>query len=344
MMAFGRAGIHTLAVALLLMGASPESSAQQPDEPTADTSEVGYLVVKAPPRIDSLYVVVDRNFDAPYYVENGDSLALPTGDRYVTLAMKQTRDLSFVATIQAGKIEPANANLIREEDQDLYLAESSYPVLRSGTNLLVITDRDSRIQVDGEPQGTGRARLRVSAGTHRIETVHPEAGRTERIVTVQTDPPRLTRPVMYNKPSWRAVQYRSAVPGLAQLYKENTVKGLSLLAGFVVTSAVATQQSLVFSNQDQEYEEARREYENASTEEEALRLGNKTERLYENARGAYWRRNALLGAAAGIYLYSVFDAWLNQPEGGYRTPLSQRATIEPLLGTRRQGVRLVVQF
>lgn len=311
----------------------------------SDTAGFGYLTVKMGEHVDSLYVIVDQRYSSPHFIANGKTVALPAGERYLTVATKRTRDLSFSATVRADEADTVRVSLISEPSREEYLNRSSYPVLRSGgANLLVLTDRDSRVFVDDVPQGMGAAQLRVSPGRHFVRTVHAESGHTEREVFVQGDPPRLTRTEMHNKPSRAKIRLGSLVPGLGQLYKRQNVKGLALLGGFVVTAVGGAQQHLAFLDRNHEYETTRGLYQRVRSEEEALRLGNESEHLYGAARGAYRRRNVLLGLAAGAYLYSVFDAWLDRPEGGYRTPQAGNRRVEPLLGARAQGLRLVVPF
>lgn len=338
--------IFLISVVLGLLPAP--SSAQNADAhretASPDTTNPGYLKVETRLGIDSLYVVVDKNFDDPYFIANEDSVALSTGEKFFTVVSKRSPDFSFSATIQPGTTKTVRANVSEVQDRNSYLEKSSYPVLSRGTNLLVITDRDSRVLVDSVARGTGIVQLDVSEGTHLVQTIHPEAGRTERVVTVQAAPPRLERLVAYNKPSQRVVHVRSSLPGLAQLHKDHQIKGLALLVGFGLTTVATAQQHFVFRSRNQEFESTREEYRSADREENVFRLGNEVERLHDAAQGAYRRRNFLAGMTAGLYLYSILDAWLVRPDEGYRTPLSNRTRVEPLFGAQKRGFRLVVRF
>lgn len=330
---------------LMVSVAANESFAQEPDFGTVvDTAEVGYYYFDLGEEIDSMYVVVDRKFGSSRYIANRDSIRLSTGEHHFTIATQITRDLTFSATVRPGEVGTVQVPLLRERDRSTYYRQSSYPVLRTGANLTVMTGRDSRIIVDGEPRGQGRTRLRVSGGRHRVEVSHPKAGRTERVVTVRTDPPRLTRVTMFTKPSRRVARVRSVVPGLAQLHKGHMVSGGALLVGFGISSVAAVHQHVVYASNEEELAGVRLRYQQAGNEMRAFRLGNRAERLQDTVQQAYRVRNLLLGVAAGAYLYSFFDAWLNRPSGGYRMPVSEQPRVQPLLGKRHSGIRLVFSF
>lgn len=339
--------VRMLFVLMLVVIYLPMSSRAQVtpiDTTVSDTIDVGYLTIEMRRRIDSIYVVINNHFSSPHYIANGATVKLPVGRQYLTIATKYTRDLSLPVTVHAGERDTLRTSMIEEKDREVYLKKSSYPVLQHGINLLVVTDRDSRILVDGVPRGRGATRLRMSEGAHVVETLHPEAGHTERQVFVQMDPPRLRWVEMYNKPSRGRVRGLSFLPGGAQLYKGQALEGITLASGFALAGIGGLYQHVSFLEHNQHYNQLRDQYEAAETEEEAFRLGNQTEQYYNAARRASRWRNALAAVTVGTYLYSLFDGILDRPPGGYRTPSPGSTQLRPLLGMGKQGMQLVVRF
>lgn len=306
--------------------------------------DTGYLKVDANWEIDSLFVVVDNQFEKAPFIANGDSIALPAGRRRITLSTETTVDRTFYRNVEVGQTTVLEVGLVRERNREVYLRRSSYPVLRSGINLVVVTDPDSEIIVDDVSRGQGIVKLEMNEALHLIQARHSEAGQRERRVTVQMHPPRLTWVEMYNKPSRKEVRRRSLVPGRAQFYKRQTLKGFVLASGFALTMIGGTYQHISFLIHNREYEQLRDEYYKATEEVEALRLGNQTEHHFNAARDAARWRNVLVAVAVGTYLYSLFDGVLNRPPGGYRTPSPDPIRLQPLFGTRQQGMRLVIRF
>lgn len=294
---------------------------------------------------DSLYVVVDDNFDSPRYIRNRDNITLPEGKQRLTLATKNTRDFSTTMTVESGEIDTLRVQLARESDRSTYLRHSSYPVLHRGVNVAVETDYDTEVYIDGTYYGEGYVEANIPAGRYLVEAVHPEAGKSAHRLVISGDMPRLSEIDAHVKPSRTRVKYSSFMPGVAQLYKNENWKGLGLMSSFVAFTTGALQQHTTFRNTQTEYDTIRDQYEGASTERRALQLGNEAEHLYDRAQTIRWRRNIFIGAAVGVYLYSLFDGRIHTPDGGYRTPLARGGTqrIQPLLlGDGGYGVRLVL--
>lgn len=305
---------------------------------------VAYLTIEMREPVDHMYVIIDDDYEQARYIENGGTVTIPAGEARIKIATAITRDISMLRQLPAGASDTSRVYSSEVEDQRLYLERSSYPVLHTGDNLLVVTDQDASVAVDGIPQGTGMTRVSVVPGTHVVTVKHPEGRRLERTVEVQKEPPRMALVVAYTTPSRVTSRRLAFVPGAGQLHKRQTVKGIALMGGFLAASIGGVHQHVDFAERNHAYENVLQAYNAAEDESDALQLGYEAEQLYGPARTAYWRRNILIGTAAGIYLYSILDAWMNKPSGGYRTTISEYTRIEPFIGTHEQGARLVVRF
>lgn len=340
------ASIGRLCVLLLAMiGWHTPVSAQSPPSASAphDTTGTGFLVIElyrdAP---DSLYLVIDEAYEAPHYVANGDTLAVPVGERYVTVATEQNHDVTFSAEIRAGETQLARVPVRREHDRSRYLSGSSYPVLHRGINLLVETDWDSRVVIDGARRGQGTMGLRVDEGSYAVRAVHAAAGEGERVVFVETNPPRLTHVVLYNKPSRERAWALSPLPGAAQMHKHHYLRSIAILGAFSAASVGAARNHHRLRPLRDSYHALLSAYENSTDEDKALKLGEETAQAYQEARDAQQRRNLYLGLTAGVYLYSLLDAWLDTPRGGYRSPRPRTIRLMPFADADQRGLHLSV--
>lgn len=318
---------------------------EKPDDHRVDTTRTALLSIQMHDSIDSMYVVIDGMYDEARFVANRDTIPVPSGERKITVATSQTWDVTTEDTLLPDSLLTKKIHIFSDTDREDHYIGSSYPVLKTGSNLLVETDPTSTVFVNGVARGKGPTQMHLDAGTYLVRTQHPVAGTQETTVTVQEAPPRMEHALLYTKPSRRKARLLGFAPGLGQLHKGKSIRGLFVLGGFVLTTAGGIHQHFTYAANNTSYQRAHREYHEATREENIIRWGDETERRFEATRGAYRRRNALIGLAAGLYIYSVLDSWLNTPKGGYRTPMRDSPLLRPLYGANGEvGVRFTVLF
>lgn len=304
----------------------------------AAAQPVSYVRFDAVP--DSFLVVVDGVWDAPRTLGRGDSLALPAGPHALVVAARYRVDVERRVEVEPGRTaEVAVWTGGGRVDYATYIAGSSYPVLVSGYNVRVFTDEGSTIYVDGEARGTREARFALPPGRHYVEVRHAHAGRAGHAVVVLDGPPRLQSVDLFAKPARWVARALTVVPGAAQWYKNERVKGAGLLTvgGLLVGSALwshARQQRAA-----RDYALAHDAYAAARTEREALRLGDAMAHHHEEAHSAHRLRLALSTAYAGLTALNVFDA-LRAPKGGYRSGRSVDIILVPGSAGTSLGARV----
>lgn len=191
-------------------------------------------------------------------------------------------------------------------------------------NLIILTDPDSEVIVDSVVVGTGRTEFLVSPGLHSIQTVHPEAGTTRKVINKISD--RVIVLEMYNKPLKTAIWLSSPVPGVAQFRKNEPMKGSLLFVGAAVTvyAAIAFQGN--FKRDNAAAEHLSMLYRQAITEREALDWGEQASLKFAAAKQAARFRDMALSAAVIIWVLHLIDAF-TEPAGGYRIPPPLDASV-----------------
>lgn len=322
--------------------------AQTPDtllaHSKADTTLYGSVTFSLKDQFDSLYVVVNKQFTKPLPIANNGTIHLPEGEYQLTLATKLTEDVSFPMEIKSGRRDTVRLPLRVQPDREVYRENSSYPVLHKGINVEISTDVDSRVTINDSTYGYGSTSLMLTEGSYRIVTSHPDAGRSVKEIRVKMNPPRFHKLHMFNKADILNVRIASFIPGGGQYFKKELLKAGILLSGFSAGILAGIHFHNRLDDHKADYEFVYRQYLDSRTEAEAFKLGNRAEDLHFQAKRNQRARNIVIGSLAGIYLYSVLDAWLNTPEGGYRNTDTRKSTVQPYLGIDTAGLQLKFQF
>ena len=289
-------------------------------------------------------MVVNKNFNHPRFIANGGVLTLPEGEYDLTLSTKLIQDITITEEVEGGKRDTVKIAVLINEDKQIYRQKSSYPVLKSGKNLEIITDRDSRVSVNGTYYGYGSVRLMVKGGEHTVITAHPEAGRTVREIVINPKAPRYRTFKMYNKPKAWNIRLAGLLPGGGQRIKEEPFKSTAIIAGFSASAVLGLYYQHRFVDQRRAYRNTLKLYRSSRNEETALRMGKQVDRLYAIAEKTQKYRNLLFGSLSVIYLYSLLDAWLLKPKGGYRNSEKKHLQLQTYLGKQLGGATVTINF
>lgn len=123
--------------------------------------------------------------------------------------------------------------------------------------------------------------------------------------------------------------FYSLIPGVGQLYKGSTAKGLTILGGEAALAAAI----VLCENTRASYEKKMKEQPKHAKE--------------YNSRADNWEtgRNVCIGAAAALYIYNLVDAAVaNGAKRGRIKPGKKYFSMNPVLGTQCNGVALAFHF
>jgi hypothetical protein len=294
--------------------------------------------------LDSFYVFIDSDFRQYRKIFKNDSLQLPVGPRKITVVSEFSSDFELVVEIFAGKTTVHRLTVGKTRERNFLLSRSSYPRISWGANLLIYTDEDSDILINGKWVGRGAVKIDTVAGSYNIVARHEFAGSTSRTVFVRAN--RLALLEMYNKPQKGVSRGLSLMPGFSQFYQGKKVKG-AMFFGLTLTGVIlANKFQNSFEENNFDYENLVRTYQGVDNETDALRVGDQLQKSYDDSRRNARLRDTFLIAAAVVYLGNFIDAWVKGPKSGYREikPFNPNRNLVLLRNDNMLGIRFAIHF
>ncbi|MEJ2052422.1 MAG: hypothetical protein P8X42_00765, partial [Calditrichaceae bacterium] len=263
--------------------------AQQNDK---KIEEYGYLKLTTNIVRDSFYVQIDNNFENCKKIIEGDIIKLPVGTHKITAISYKHPDAAFYTNIKSGMTSHHRITFFNYYNNNKACGLSSYFRIVYGYNVMIYTDEESDIIIDGKKIDQGFAQIDLSNGKHTIETRHAESGSS--IKSIEIDSKRLCIYRMYNKPLKSKSQLLSILPGISQVYKGEKLKG-SLILGTSLTCLIsAVIYNNTYRNKNNKYLNSMEQYENAESISQAFILGNYAQDYYDKANDAAQKRDILL--------------------------------------------------
>ena len=305
------------------MGTVTGEAKSTPDQ----ANEYGFLALAFPVQDPvTYYVVIDDDYESVQEAEPGARIKIPVGNRKITIISSRFADYTFIQMFSKGvvtthrmdyKIQPI---IIREDPTDARneknLSLSSYFWIKTNINVIIKTDPDSDISLDGKSIGRGTTRINLPFGVYELVAKNDRAGTT--VHSIRVDSRRLRIVEMYNKPDKSLARFFSLAPGVGQIYKDESIKGYAFLGGAGALFAGA----LLFHNSFKEnktgYTDAIVEYNFATSNDRALEYGDRAEKYLQSAEDDAVVRDVLLYSGVAVFAWSMLDALFNSPDGGYR--------------------------
>jgi len=274
---------------------------------------------------DSIYVVINNNFENILKIESGDTLSFKPGVINLRIIKQYYLDLVRNMKAEEGTLKSFQFRLIPIRSNTQMSRRSSYPRIFWQANHFIQSDPDTDLYIDGQFAGTQYATVDTS-GSFEVKGIH-ESGK-EFIQMLRTEGvSSFNYHELYMKPDRRKAFTLSFLPGGSQLYKRQKIKGIlfsTVIAGGLTATYFYEQR---FQTQKQSFNDANSRYFRASTHQEAFRLGFEAEQEYdEMLRFSKIRNRVLLGTAA-VYLANIVDGFI-APSIGYR---DESRKIDPYL-------------
>ncbi len=278
---------------------------------SATAQETGFL--KFDFNTDSIIVVIDRDIETKRTVFSGDSLELPVGTHIIEAYPpldSRTITRRFIYRDSTRTINyNFNINPSKKTIQGNLASERYF-----NANFMLMVDHDSEIYHLGELVGTGFAKLNSPFKRIELEIVNPDFGSKTSDFSIK---PGISVYEHYRRPNELLAKTISVFPGASQIYKQQYLKGLGFSIATTSLLASGISKSLEYSEEKENFYSLRKQYNDARDEEQAFILGNLTERQQDLVTKLDNQRRFLLGGALLVYAYNIFDAYTNNPKGGY---------------------------
>jgi hypothetical protein len=286
----------------------------------------GYLRINVTD-LDSVYVVVNDNFNAVFNIASGDTLTLATGTTKVRIIKKYYQDLVTTVEIQEGEIRRLGTQLMplsgREiEKQSL---RSSYARLFWEANNFILSDPETDLFVNGEYVGTHFAKV-DTVGTFDVTGIHSSGARFTKTFKANAESPFHFHQ-KHVKPSRATSWSMSILPGGSQFYKKQTLKGIAFTALTLGGAALAYSYESRYQESFEEFGMINFKYRSADNPYDAIQLGVEAEKAYNKSVRLSKTRNRILYGTALVYFINIVDGFM-APAIGFR---EQSRLINPYL-------------
>jgi hypothetical protein len=285
------------------------------------SQEVGFLKIIT--NIDSFLVIVDSNFACIKQSYNNYILKLPVGKRRITISSRFDLDNTFYVKIDNHTLKEysisfgKNINLYK--NSKIYFKYSSYPKLKWGYNLVVISDESTKLYVNKTCIGEHFVKLNVPAGLVNVKALNIYAGTANRDLFVSTY--RMSIVEIYVSPIKGIAQGLSILPGLSQYYKNEKKKGLLLLTSILMSFGISQYYNRLYHNSNEDYLELKNDYFNSTSNIDAYRLGNLAQSKYSETKKYADLHNIFFCSGLLLYTYNLLDGLFKKPKSDYRKRL-----------------------
>ncbi|MDY6993738.1 MAG: DUF5683 domain-containing protein [Pseudomonadota bacterium] len=321
-------------------------NSSQSDSNKADGNSFGYLSVKTD--VDSFYVSIDDNFNNVYHITSNDTLTISSGEHRIRLIKKNYRDLITTMNIKPDTINVLSTSLLPFRNFKYHKYFSSYPRIFWGAPIIIKSDPDANLYVNDEFVGTGIAKI-DTVGNYTIQSILPSGQSTSSNIRIGDNNNSYHGNIfqvkeIYNRPLKKKSRYMALLPGASQLYQKDRLKGYLIIGATLISGGLAIKYQKDFSEKNNLFKSTRSSYESATNPEDALRLGELTRRQLKDANYAADKRDFMIYASLGIYLYNLIDSFL-KPNTGYRTKIG----IDPYIdfdefSSSTKGISLSYNF
>lgn len=289
----------------------------QAESNSTDLFSSTYVKVKT--NADSLFIKTSSIDGRAKKIANGDSILVKPGYRSITISHQNSEEATIRRTFRKSATTTITHLFDFSETSIEQLSDNIATAPTYDANLIIVSDDDSEIYVNGRSIGMGAVKLNLRTGPANIRTANKKTGISYFSTKVSNvDDEKAIILNAYTKPSLRASRYFSVIPGASQMYKEQKLKGYSISFGFLISSYLTLQNHNNYKSELAIFEKLERRYNDETDEQRAFELGNQLDRQQQIVKESDNKRIAFFALTGAIYAFNVLDAFFNKPESGYR--------------------------
>ncbi|MEX0610460.1 MAG: DUF5683 domain-containing protein [Balneolaceae bacterium] len=281
--------------------------------------------------IESYFLIVDEDYQNPYEMGKLDSVRVDTGLHQFRLVQPFQNDRIFREKIISGETVARNFFYSNYQYPPDF---SSYPLLFWDSNLMIFSEPEGRIFIDGNEKGTSNVALSLPEEEYELKVQNGKYTNSGRVSVAENYFQAITLSTL---PIKKTAQRYSFVPGLSQFYKGDTYRGIGFSVGFAVMSVSSIIFHSNFIKADNNFKMYESLYNQTHDPHELLVYGDKAEAYLKDSQKYYDKRNTALIVSGIIYAISLTDALLMKPKRGYFqgwdfNPYTDFGAKETLLG------------
>lgn len=191
-----------------------------------------------------------------------------------------------------------------------------------GTLSLEVYAPGIAVSIDGHHIGTGPVvDYMIPSGRHDLGAWR-ENNRDSVIESIYIQPGETVHwEARFGVSSRKAFWLSLAVPGLGQVEHGSSFEGYAIMGGFLASGGLALVMDLKYASQTDKLGDLRTAYHAARTEDEAKSAGDAYVAHFNDMKTTRTIRNIGIVAAGVIYLYSLYDAFVNHATVNVISPI-----------------------
>ncbi len=260
-------------------------------------------------------LVLNEDLANPIAITSGDSLKLPVGKHALRFTHPAFSDIHRVIEPVAGETLSLSIDL-RRNPIPIPNSKSTWFVLRNQANLIVKTDNDTRIFLNGEDIGQGTAR-RMLPYEQLDLTLELRRGTMSQTIPIDFQTHRSLYLTHYLAPERFTYWFLSPIPGMSQLYEGRWKTSLSIIGATAITARVLTKWTATTIERRESYKDIRREYVAATNFNDVEELGHRMAASYPRYNRASQYQQAATFALGAVFAVHVLDVAI-PPKYGFR--------------------------
>lgn len=260
-------------------------------------------------------LLLNDDLTSPIVLKSGDSLLLPVGKQRIRITHPLFGDAVRDIDMTQGKTVNLTIDL-RLNRIPIPNTKSTWFVLRNQANVVVETDGDTRIFVDGNDFGSGTARWMIPYDEPAMSI---ELRRGSKRITIPIDltTDRSMYVSRYLAPDQRVYWMLSPFPGLSQAYERSYSSALLMGASTIGGLYLLRMRTDQYEKRWADYRNLRASYLATSNFNEAEQLGIEMREFYPHVERAAQLRDISVVALATVFAAHLLDVSI-PPKYGFR--------------------------
>lgn len=282
---------------------------------SVNAQEYGYL--KFDLNTDSATLIIDYDYKNIKSVSDNDSIKVSFGSHHINLSTPLKGQVNKNIYVYQDSTIVVRHNFLGNK-LNIHSFDGNYAASQFfNASVIILTDQDSDIYYQNSYQGTGFAMINaIPFSSNNKITIENKFYGTK---TVSTNAyPYLSVFEHYRRPKKSTSQFLSFVPGASQFYKKDFLKSGFFIAGTTGLVISGIFENHRYASEKNTFNRLLQRYNQASTEQEALRLGNLTQKQHNKLERANTRRQVIWGAALLLYGINIYDGLTSTPRDGFR--------------------------
>jgi hypothetical protein len=262
--------------------------------------------------IEQFYLIIDEDFENHMLLNSGDSVEVPVGSHQIRMVWNNINDHRSRLVVKENQTTVKNTSFFVTR-----YPRSSFNIIESSRNVVITTDNESDIYVDGNYVGSKYSEILLAPGVYDLEIKNAVHGDLETKFFVEAY--KVKDIARYNNDPTPVSIFVKLLPGGGYIGNEQYLKAGLTYAGLIGLTITSVSLNNQYGEKERLFQEQNTNYLNAQTvnaaisfREDALFTLDEMDKLN--------RQLTIAGVGiAVVYLATTLDGF-RKPKAGYSGP------------------------